>query len=104
MKIVYCKKCVMPDTKPDLLLNDESVCNACRSYENRVQIDWNARKNELESILNKYKSKDGSNWDCIIPVSPRQYSNKVLSATDFRIIYKLVDTFNTDAMLWILPV
>jgi hypothetical protein len=36
-------------------------------------------------------------------VSPRQDSNKVLSATDFRIIDELVDTFNTDTMLWILP-
>ena len=69
MKIKYCIKCVMPDTKPDLLLDEAGICNACRAYENRKDINWGDRKNELISILNKYKSSDGTNWDCIIPVS-----------------------------------
>lgn len=67
--IKYCKKCVMPNTKPNLQFDEEGVCNACRNFENRKEIDWNKRKEELKEILNKYKSKDGSNWDCIIPVS-----------------------------------
>ncbi|PKM94924.1 MAG: N-acetyl sugar amidotransferase [Firmicutes bacterium HGW-Firmicutes-1] len=67
--IHYCKKCVMPDTRPNLALDSEGVCNACRSYEKRTEIDWDKRKQELLIILDKYRSKDGSNWDCIIPVS-----------------------------------
>jgi N-acetyl sugar amidotransferase len=67
--LTYCKKCLMPDTKPDLCLDEKGVCNACRIYENRVSIDWDIRKNELKSILEKYKNKDGTNWDCIVPVS-----------------------------------
>ena len=59
----------MPDTKPDLYLDNEGVCNACRSYENRSEVDWDQRKKELEEILAKYKKQDGSNWDCIVPVS-----------------------------------
>lgn len=65
----YCKKCVMPDTKPDLMLDEEGVCNACRAFENRKVIDWNKRKEDLVKLLAKYKSKDQNNWDCIIPVS-----------------------------------
>jgi len=65
----YCTKCVMPDTKPDLSFDAEGVCNACRNYENRVVIDWAARKKELVTLLDKYRSKDGKNWDCIVPVS-----------------------------------
>ena len=65
----YCRNCVMPDTKPDLLLDEMGVCNACRSYENREEIDWNQRKAELMKILERYRSKDASRWDCIIPVS-----------------------------------
>lgn len=65
----YCASCVMPDTRPDLLLDKEGVCNACRSYASRKSIDWNAREQELKAILEKYKSKDNSNWDCIVPVS-----------------------------------
>lgn len=67
--LTYCKKCLMPDTKPDLYLDEEGVCNACRSYENRVAIDWDDRNKQLKSILQKYKNKDGTNWDCIVPVS-----------------------------------
>lgn len=59
----------MPSTKPDLFLDKEGVCNACRSYENRKQIDWHAREKEFRDILENYRNKDGSNWDCIIPVS-----------------------------------
>lgn len=65
----YCKRCVMPDSKPDLFFDEEGICNACRNYEERAHIDWTARKRELITILDKYRSKDGKNWDCVIPVS-----------------------------------
>lgn len=64
----YCVRCVMPSTKPDLYIDEQGVCNACRAYEGRKNVDWAARKKELSSILEKYKSKSG-NWDCIVPVS-----------------------------------
>ncbi|MBX9610330.1 MAG: N-acetyl sugar amidotransferase [Burkholderiales bacterium] len=67
--MTYCKHCVMPDTKPDLFLDEEGVCNACRSFEKRVEVDWDARKHELLKILEKYRCHDGGNWDCIVPVS-----------------------------------
>jgi N-acetyl sugar amidotransferase len=67
--MTYCKRCLMPSTKPDLHLDEEGVCNACRSYEKREEINWTVRRNELVSILERYKNKDGTNWDCIVPVS-----------------------------------
>ena len=57
----YCKKCVMPDTKPDLHLDEEGICNACRSYEKRKEVDWEKRGKELLILLEKYR-KHGSNW------------------------------------------
>lgn len=63
----YCIRCVMPDSKPDLHLDSEGICNACRSFERRVAVDWNARKEELLRLLERYRSD--SNWDCIVPVS-----------------------------------
>lgn len=67
--INYCKKCVMPDTKPDLHLDEAGVCNACRSYEKRKEVNWDARHKELLQLLERYRSPDGSGWDCIVPVS-----------------------------------
>lgn len=67
--IRYCKRCVMPETKPDLFIDAEGVCNACRSYEGRREVDWATRRQELDCILEKYRNKSGSHWDCIVPVS-----------------------------------
>lgn len=69
----YCKKCLFPETKPDLFFDNEGVCDACRSSERKHgiinSIDWNGRAEEFENILSDYRSKDGMNYDCIIPVS-----------------------------------
>jgi len=65
----YCTRCVMPQTKPDLYFDEQGVCDACRSFEQRKEIDWQARSEELSAILKRYQCEDGSNWDCIVPVS-----------------------------------
>lgn len=59
----------MPDTKPDLHFDENGVCNACRNFAEREEIDWDSRRMELDSILERYRRVDGSNWDCIVPVS-----------------------------------
>ena len=58
----------MPGTKPDLHLDNEGVCNACRAYERRQEVDWDARRKELIDVVEKYR-RHGRNWDCIVPVS-----------------------------------
>lgn len=63
----FCSRCVMPDSKPDLLLDRDGVCNACRAYERRADVDWVARRAELETILARHRRPSG--WDCIVPVS-----------------------------------
>jgi len=65
----FCTNCIMPDTKPDLSFNEEGVCAACQSFANRKEVDWDQRYKELVELTSKYKNKNGSNWDCIIPVS-----------------------------------
>lgn len=68
-KIRYCTQCVMPETKPDLQIDESGVCNACRYFGQREKIDWKQREQEFEQILQKYRSNDGSKHDCVIPVS-----------------------------------
>lgn len=66
----YCKKCIMPDTRPEQVFNSEGECDACSSAVIKHKaIDWNSRREEFKKILDKYRCKDGSWWDCIIPVS-----------------------------------
>jgi N-acetyl sugar amidotransferase len=58
----------MPGTKPDLHLDEEGICNACRAYERRQDVDWEKRQSELVRLLEQYR-QHGRNWDCIVPVS-----------------------------------
>ncbi len=65
----YCKKCVMPDTRPGIVFNDAGICSACQSFEKRKSIDWDARWNEFEQLCEKYRGMNGSDYDCAIAVS-----------------------------------
>jgi N-acetyl sugar amidotransferase len=69
--INYCKKCLFPETKPDLSFDEQGICSACiAAGEKDKGIDWNKRENEFYEIISHYKKKDGEiGWDCIIPVS-----------------------------------
>src|SRR3990167_6768372 len=67
--IRYCVNCLYPETKPDLWFNDLGVCSACLNYQDRSKIDWIARKREFLNILEKYRNRNVSSYDCIIPVS-----------------------------------
>jgi N-acetyl sugar amidotransferase len=68
-RLQYCRRCVMPSTKPDLRIDAEGVCSACRYFEQRKEVDWAKRKRELMEILERHRSTDARNYDCIIPVS-----------------------------------
>jgi len=64
----YCKKCLMPDTRPGSIFDERGICQACKNYEKRKLINWEVRRKELEKLCSKYKRKDGF-YDCLIPVS-----------------------------------
>lgn len=65
----YCKKCVIPDTRPGLYLDDEGVCQACRNAEKAEKTDWDARMEELRELCDKYRGSNGDYYDCIVTVS-----------------------------------
>jgi len=63
-----CTKCVMPDTRPGLTFNEDGVCQACVRHENRKNVDWEKRWEELNQLCLIHKGS--TRWyDCIIPVS-----------------------------------
>ena len=64
----YCKKCVMPDTRPGIVFDEQGVCMPCRSAEAKKAKDWDKRFEELKTLSDKYRRKDGY-YDCIIAVS-----------------------------------
>src|ERR687885_642295 len=42
---------------------------ASRAAAQKDRIDWEDRFEELKELVEEYRSKDGSNYDCVIPVS-----------------------------------
>lgn len=66
----YCKKCVMPDTRPGITFNEDGVCSGCIAHEKKKSTDWTARYHELELLCDKYRGCNGKGaYDCMIAVS-----------------------------------
>ncbi len=66
----YCSKCVYPASSAvPLAFDDDGVCSGCRTASQRQDVDWDKRRQRFERLVEEYRSKDGSNYDCVIPVS-----------------------------------
>ncbi len=63
-----CSNCLMADTKPGIILDENGICQACLRHKARNNIDWTSRERQLDKICTKYRTKT-SFYDCIIPVS-----------------------------------
>ena len=44
----------MPETKPDLAFNKEGKCSACIAFEQRDNIDWGSRENDLKILFKRF--------------------------------------------------
>lgn len=73
MKI--CKKCIQPDTRPGIYFNN-GICGACIWEEEKNEIDWKERENELHEIAEWAKKTAKNNYDCAIGVSGGKDSTK----------------------------
>ena len=60
-----CSRCLTPDTRPGTIFK-EGVCQACINYEKRKKIDWEARFQELVSLIDSHRFHY---YDCAIAVS-----------------------------------
>ncbi len=63
----YCNKCILPDTRPNLTINDKGLCNS-KCSSDKV-INWSKRLKEFKILINKVKKINKSIYDCIVPVS-----------------------------------
>ena len=68
-KIFWCSTCLNMSTRPRIEFDDQGSCNACQWTEEKKLLDWEPRQVELRSLLDKYRSPDGSGFDCVVPVS-----------------------------------
>lgn len=64
----WCRSCVLPDTRPNLSIGADGVCNACRSHGTKRGIDWAERHAQLHAVAEAAKARS-TGYDCLIPVS-----------------------------------
>ena len=64
----WCRNCVLPDSRPNLVIGPDGVCNACRSHGTKHEIDWAAREKMFRQVVERARSR-AAGYDCLIPVS-----------------------------------
>ena len=72
MKPKWCKKCVLPDSRPNLIIDKFGICNVCnlKSTSNNIKNIKPLGKKSFKKLLKKVlKNNPKNNYDCLIPVS-----------------------------------
>jgi N-acetyl sugar amidotransferase len=65
----YCRRCLMPDTRPGIRFDDHGVCYPCLNYDMAKKTDWKSRWHQLEILCDKFRGCNGNGYDCAIAVS-----------------------------------
>ena len=75
---MLCRKCVLPESKPDIYLDENGVCNICRDYERTKEESENNSylETEFTKMLKMYKGYD--RYDCLVMCSGGKDSTAAL--------------------------
>lgn len=91
----YCTRCFYPNTKPDLMFDEQGVCSACTAFEYRKTIDWKQREEDFKKLVYQTKLMKFQ-YDCVVPVSGGKDSTyQVLKALEYG-LNPLAVTASTD--------
>tara|TARA_B100000767_G_C19777695_1_gene543699 strand:- start:1682 stop:2803 length:1122 start_codon:yes stop_codon:yes gene_type:complete len=95
----YCKKCLFPETKPDLYFDDNGICDSCHSADRKHgilnAIDWDQKAKQFEELVENAKQIKKGSYDCIVPVSGGKDSTyQVLQAKNKHGMKVLAVTFD----------
>lgn len=65
-----CSRCLYSSAHPlGITFDDDGICSGCRIHEEKDHLDWSDRWLQLERLVKPYRSKNGNNYDCIVPVT-----------------------------------
>jgi len=73
-----CKRCVLPESPPDIRLDDAGICNVCRDYQ-AAHEDEDSRPllmSDFVKLLKKHKGK--GDYDCLVMCSGGKDSTSAL--------------------------
>lgn len=82
-EVKFCKKCVISNQRPNsdvefkhtagsvkktINFDENGVCDACNVAEQKKNIDWLAREQQLKELCDRFRG-DGTQYDCLVPGS-----------------------------------
>lgn len=82
-QVLYCRRCTISNQRPSSTIefratkNDaketihfsaDGLCDACRWFEMKADIDWTERDRELKEVCNQFRRTDGR-YDVLVPGS-----------------------------------
>jgi N-acetyl sugar amidotransferase len=82
MDVRFCRRCLMPDTRPRIVFDEDGVCNACHTADEKDRIDWAARREEFLQYVERFRPKEGP-YDCIVPWSGGKDSSAIAHKLKF---------------------
>ena len=63
----WCKTCLMPSTRPRMMMEDDGRCSACSYRDEYERTDWAARRAEFLALVKECKRHPV--YDCVVPFS-----------------------------------
>ena len=64
----YCRNCILPDTRPNIEIGADGICNACRAHASKRRIDWTQRESLFREVVARARQRSRG-YDCLVPVS-----------------------------------
>lgn len=94
--VLTCKRCLYTTAHPlGLTIDGDGICSGCRIHEEKDRLDWQARWEMLEKLVQPYRSTDPYNYDCIVPVTGGNDSYYIVHTVKNRLkLNPLLVTYN----------
>lgn len=91
-----CSRCLYTTAHPlGLTLDEEGICSGCRIHEEKDHLDWAERWQKLVKLVRPFRSQNGKNYDCIVPVTGANDSYYIVHLVKNRLkLNPLLVTYN----------
>ncbi|TVO60268.1 N-acetyl sugar amidotransferase [Denitromonas ohlonensis] len=92
----FCKRCLYTTAHPlGLTIDQDGICSGCRVHQEKDQLDWQERWSRLEKLVEPYRNPNGSNYDCVVPVTGANDSYYIVHLVKKRLgLNPLLVTYN----------
>ena len=56
--IKWCKSCVLSDSRPNIYINIDGECNACKNHKKKKKFNWSKGEIKLSRLFMSIKKKE----------------------------------------------